>query len=55
MYDINQAIANEGAPPADEFLEIENWSEAFAKKMAEEEQITLSREHWEVVDFLRDY
>lgn len=55
MYDINKTIANEGAPPADEFLELENWSEEFAQKMAEEEQITLSQEHWEVINFLRDY
>lgn len=55
MYDINQIIANEGTPPADEFLELENWSEDFARKMAEEENIALSQEHWAVIHFLRDH
>ena len=55
MYDINQIIANDGSPPADEFLELENWSEEFALRMAEEENIALSPEHWGVVHFLRDH
>ncbi|MES2364939.1 MAG: hypothetical protein V4563_03520 [Pseudomonadota bacterium] len=32
MFGINNAIANEGAPPADEFLEIENLVRGVCKK-----------------------
>lgn len=55
MYDINKIIANEGIPPPDEFLDLEKWSEEFAQQMAEEENIPLSQEHWEVICFLRDH
>ena len=38
-----------------EFVELEDWSEQIAQKLAGEEGITLSKEHWEVINFLRDY
>ena len=31
------------------------WSEALAEAIAEQESITLSAEHWEVVRFVRDF
>ena len=31
------------------------WSEAFARALAEREGIDLTAEHWEVIRFLRDY
>lgn len=31
------------------------WSEPLAEKIAENEGITLSAEHWEVVRFVRDF
>jgi len=55
MYDINQIIANEGVTPAEEFLALENWSEEVAQKLAEEQGITLSKEHWNVINFLHDH
>ena len=36
-------------------LELSAWSEELAKVIAEEEKIDMSEEHWEVVNFLRDY
>jgi len=36
-------------------LELGAWSEDLAKVIAEEEKIDMSDEHWEVVNFLRDY
>ena len=35
--------------------ESSQWSEALAEKIAENEGITLSPEHWEVVRFVRDF
>ena len=32
-----------------------DWSEAFARALAEREGIELTAEHWEVIRFLRDY
>ena len=36
-------------------IELSSWSEDLAKVIAEEEKIDMSDEHWEVVNFLRDY
>jgi TusE/DsrC/DsvC family sulfur relay protein len=36
-------------------LDRERWSRDWAEAMAARDQITLSREHWEIIEFLRDY
>ena len=55
MYDINQIINREGNTPEADLLELGNWSEEVAQTLAGEEGITLSKEHWDVINFLRDY
>ncbi len=35
--------------------ELDKWSKDLAGLIAQEENIEMSDEHWEVVDFLRDY
>lgn len=49
MYDIN----HEGNAPEVDLLGLGDWSEQTAKKLAEEENIILSKEHWDVINFLR--
>ena len=34
---------------------LEDWSEGVAEKLAEDEEITMNGEHWEIINFLRDY
>lgn len=34
---------------------LEEWSEELAKHIAEQEEIEMTPEHWEVVQFLRNY
>jgi tRNA 2-thiouridine synthesizing protein E len=36
-------------------LHREEWSEAFARALAQEEGLVLTPEHWQVIDFLRAY
>lgn len=36
-------------------VDLEKWSEAFVTAQAEAEGLTLTDEHWQVVNFLRDY
>ncbi len=36
-------------------LDRRQWSEAFARALAEKEGLELTPEHWEVIRFLRDY
>ena len=36
-------------------LRISDWSEEIALAMAAEDDIELSAEHWEVINFLREY
>ena len=36
-------------------LKIADWSEEIALEMAAEDDIELSSEHWEVINFLREY
>ena len=36
-------------------LKIDDWSEEIAIAMAAEDDIELSSEHWEVINFLREY
>lgn len=55
--DINKFILNEGPSQRDEEALMEGlgeWSEAQAREVAEEESITLTDAHWDVVNFLRD-
>ena len=52
MYDINQIINSEGNTPE---LDLGDWSEQIAQELAGEEGITLSNEHWDVINFLRDH
>ncbi len=35
--------------------ELDKWSKDLASLIAQEEKIDMTEEHWEVVDFLRDY
>ncbi|MDD3448301.1 MAG: TusE/DsrC/DsvC family sulfur relay protein [Gammaproteobacteria bacterium] len=35
--------------------DLDEWSEAFAVALAEEEGLALTGEHWEVIRFIRDY
>ncbi|MBC8259468.1 MAG: TusE/DsrC/DsvC family sulfur relay protein [SAR324 cluster bacterium] len=36
-------------------LSLEDWSEEVAGKLAEDEEIEMNDQHWEIVNFLRDY
>ncbi|MBM3558006.1 MAG: TusE/DsrC/DsvC family sulfur relay protein [Alphaproteobacteria bacterium] len=36
-------------------LDINQWTKELAARIAEAEQINMTEEHWEVVNFLRDY
>jgi tRNA 2-thiouridine synthesizing protein E len=57
MSDINKFILNEEAAKTDpdgHLFELGEWSEESASKLAAEEGIQMTDEHWEVVRFLRD-
>lgn len=44
--------------PTDNFGYLQNlsdWSEMLAQKIAEQEQITLTEEHWEIIWLVRDF
>lgn len=41
--------------PEGYLVKLEEWSPAVAEALAGEEGITLSEEHWEVIDVLRDF
>jgi tRNA 2-thiouridine synthesizing protein E len=36
-------------------LDLDDWSEAFARALAREEGLVLTEEHWELIHFLRRY
>jgi tRNA 2-thiouridine synthesizing protein E len=36
-------------------LDLDDWSEAFARALARQEGLTLTGEHWQVIRFLREY
>lgn len=36
-------------------VDINQWSESLAEKIAEKESVPMTPEHWEVVNFLREY
>jgi tRNA 2-thiouridine synthesizing protein E len=35
--------------------DLEQWSPSFAEALALEERLTLTEEHWEVIEFIRDH
>lgn len=58
MLDINQpAVAAERSifGVHCNLEELEPWSEAIAREVAEKEGITLSPEHWEIICYMRDH
>ncbi len=36
-------------------ISLDDWSEGVADKLAEDEEIQMNNEHWEIINFLRDY
>ena len=36
-------------------IDLDDWSEEFARALAKEEGLVLTGEHWQVIDFIRDY
>lgn len=36
-------------------IDLDDWSEEFARVLAREEQLELTDEHWQVIRFIRDY
>ena len=58
MPDIMKFIVNDKATledPDGNLLVLDEWSEAIAEKLAIEEGLKLTDDHWEVIRFLRDY
>ena len=41
--------------PEGYILNLEQWTEAFAFALAEQEGLILTDEHWQVIQFIRDY
>ena len=52
-YTVNERTI--GADEEGYITDISNWSEDLAGAIAETENIDMSEDHWEVVNFLRDY
>lgn len=58
MFDINKAIRDENAyrlDPEGALADLDEWSEEIAGRLATEEGITLTGDHWAVLCYLRDY
>ena len=58
MPDIMKFIVNEGAidkDPAGNLIGLNDWSEDIARKLAKELKIELKADHWEAINFLRDF
>lgn len=55
MFDINQIITNEGISTMGDYLDLEGWSEDVANEMASEENLVLTKDHWNVINFLRNH
>lgn len=36
-------------------VSLDDWSEGVADKLAEDEEINMNDEHWDIINFLRDY
>ncbi len=36
-------------------ITLDDWNEGVADKLAEDEEIQMNNEHWEIINFLRDY
>jgi tRNA 2-thiouridine synthesizing protein E len=36
-------------------ISLDDWSEGVADKLAEDEEIQMNNEHWEIINFLRNY
>ena len=36
-------------------VSLDDWSEGVADKLAEDEEIKMNDEHWDIINFLRDY
>jgi tRNA 2-thiouridine synthesizing protein E len=56
MFDINKMVADEArsSGPQGMLAELDDWSPAMAEKMAREEGVTLTDDHWEVIHLLRE-
>ncbi|WP_119342639.1 TusE/DsrC/DsvC family sulfur relay protein [Facilibium subflavum] len=49
-------MTNSNLYDQDGFLkDFNNWSETIATQLAQDENITLSQDHWRIILFLRDY
>jgi len=56
MENAKQTIIEASAAPAHGYLvELDDWDEARAKKLAAEENITLTEEHMDILRYLRKY
>lgn len=57
MTDINKLMEHPDTDPdvLDRRNDLADWTEANGIKLAEQEGIRMTDEHWEVVQFLRDY
>jgi len=58
MPDIMKFILNESSIESDPngyLLSLDDWSEDVALRLADEEGIELTVQHWEIINFLRDY
>lgn len=55
MTDINPIIDRESSTVEGGFPDLGNWSEQIAQELAGEEGVALSKEHWDIIHFLRDH
>ncbi len=58
MPDIMKFILNEDVlrtDPNGYLLDLDDWSVEVAEAIAQVEEITLTEDHWEIVNYLRDY
>ncbi len=57
MSDIQKMMDNPETDPKvlDHLADMAGWDEGTGKELAAKEGITLTDEHWEVINFLRDY
>ena len=58
MTDILKYIVDDNlleTDPNGYLLKLDDWSESVAESIASDEKISLSNDHWQVVNFLRNY